>query len=127
MAEALDCAVYELDCASERIVWTTALTAGFGYPPNVIETGYGWWLERVHPADRERAEREYFDTLDRGVEKYAGEYRFRTNGGAFRDVLDRATIERGMDGRPPPRRRRHGRRHHIDEANVDASSIFISP
>ena len=100
MAEALDCAVYELDCESGRIVWTTALTAGFGYPPDVIEAGYDWWHARVHPDDSERAEREYLAALASGREMYAGEYRFETDDGNYRDVLDRATIVRGSDGSP---------------------------
>ncbi len=154
MAEALDCAVYELDCESGRIVWTTALTTGFGYPPDVIETGYDWWLERVHPDDRERAEREYRAALARGGERYAGEYRFQTSEGTFRDVLDRATIVRAPDGSPvrvvgamvdlTETKRLEAELKdaeskyrdlveriplvtYIDEPNATASGIFVSP
>ena len=48
--------VYDWHVASGRIEWTESMQSVFGYAPEQIGDG-AWWLERVHPADRDALQR----------------------------------------------------------------------
>ena len=90
--------MYEWDFGQNRGRWTGGMTSVFGYPPGEIEPGYDWWLERVHPDDRERVNRLNREAFATGT-PYVAEYRFRTRSGSYRDVLDRAIALAGEPAR----------------------------
>ncbi len=48
--------VYDWHVASGTIEWTESMQSVFGYAPEQIGDG-AWWLERVHPADRDALRR----------------------------------------------------------------------
>jgi PAS domain S-box-containing protein len=58
------------------------------------------WVARLHPADRERAERNFFDVISSNsdVIEYAQEYRIITPSGETRWIAARAEIERDAQG-----------------------------
>ncbi|EIM26738.1 bifunctional diguanylate cyclase/phosphodiesterase [Microvirga lotononidis] len=63
-----------------------------------VEKGQrGWWLQLVHPADRERVSAAWHAALRDG-EPYACEFRVRHVGGAYRWVADRGVPLRDEDG-----------------------------
>jgi PAS domain S-box-containing protein len=59
------------------------------------------WVRRLHPDDRERAERRFLDAIADGAAntEYAQEYRIVTPGGQLRWIAARAEIERDAEGR----------------------------
>lgn len=59
------------------------------------------WVRRLHPEDRERAERRFLDAIadTSGQTDYAQEYRIVTPGGDVRWIAARAEIERDAGGR----------------------------
>ncbi|HZD06248.1 MAG TPA: PAS domain S-box protein, partial [Longimicrobiales bacterium] len=61
---------------------------------------FDWWLERVHPADRERFAREVGAFLESGAREARLEYRFRRVAGDYVPVRDQVVVERGADGTP---------------------------
>ncbi|MBI4871903.1 MAG: PAS domain-containing protein [Candidatus Riflebacteria bacterium] len=58
----------------------------------------GWWEERVHPEDRERAVANTMELLSTGRMTY--EYRFRLSNGEYRVMRDEMVLLRGADGVP---------------------------
>ena len=46
-----------------------------GLPPDAVHEPHEAWVQRVHPEDRESAERNLMETLASGAREYAGEYR----------------------------------------------------
>jgi PAS domain S-box-containing protein len=59
------------------------------------------WVARLHPADRDRAERAFLDSVAEGstATEYAQEYRIHTPDGELRWIAARAEIERDAAGR----------------------------
>ncbi|GGE04646.1 hypothetical protein GCM10011390_24520 [Aureimonas endophytica] len=65
------------------------------------EETHAQWRARVHPDDREAAERTLFAALEGGGSGYESEYRIvRPSDGAIRWIHARADIERDGNGRP---------------------------
>ena len=48
--------VYDWNVVTNKIEWTESMQAVFGYPPEQVGDG-AWWLERIHPADRDAVQR----------------------------------------------------------------------
>jgi signal transduction histidine kinase/CheY-like chemotaxis protein len=87
-ARVLDCAIYEWTPHDDALVWTEGLTTAFGYPLSEVESTNEWWLERVHPDERDAVEAEDDASV---LERRDGhnEYRWRAHDGQYRDVWDR--------------------------------------
>jgi two-component system, cell cycle sensor histidine kinase and response regulator CckA len=92
-------AVYEWDLRTRDTVWTESMTSTFGYPSEVIEPSYDWWLAHLHVEDRARVDHEFAyaisapDTLG-----FTQEYRFQAFDGSWRSVLDRGILVRSESG-----------------------------
>ncbi|MCD0417050.1 PAS domain-containing protein [Rubrivivax sp. JA1024] len=88
------------------------LTAGFrnhrspeylaihGLPPEAVNETHEDWVRRLHPEDRERAERQFLDLVKGTSERYSSEYRIvRPNDGEVRWIAAEGRIERDASGR----------------------------
>ena len=71
-----------------------------GLPPEAKNESHSDWVKRIHPEDRERAERQFIDMLEGTSEQYSSEYRIiRPSDGEIRWIAAEGRIERGPDGR----------------------------
>jgi len=70
----------------------------FGYKREEISADFRWWLERVHPEDRDRAVREAYCVFEKGFVDQV--YRFEDSRGEYQWVRDRLTVVRGPGGKP---------------------------
>ncbi len=83
--------IWELDPATLRVEWSTALGDVFGYAPEDVGSTLDWWHERIHPDDRPRLERGFRSFLESETHHFwTEEYRFRRADGSYADVFDRA-------------------------------------
>ena len=80
------------------MVWNQAVETLFGH--KLDQTSADWWLDHIHPDDRERVETTIHGVIDEGGSSWAGEYRFRRADGSYADIFDRGTVLRDADGRP---------------------------
>ncbi|MBI5131561.1 MAG: PAS domain S-box protein [Rhodopseudomonas palustris] len=72
-----------------------------GLPPEAANETHEDWVARLHPEDRERAERQFLDLIKSGADRYSSEYRIvRPSDGEVRWIVAAARIERDADGRP---------------------------
>jgi PAS domain S-box-containing protein len=72
-----------------------------GLPAEAVNETHDDWVARLHPDDRERAERLFLDVLASGAERYSSEYRIiRPNDGEVRWIAAEARIERDAGGKP---------------------------
>jgi PAS domain S-box-containing protein len=72
-----------------------------GLPPEAVNETHEDWVARIHPEDRERAERQFLDVLNNGGERYSSEYRIiRPIDGEVRWIAAEARIERDTNGKP---------------------------
>jgi PAS domain S-box-containing protein len=71
-----------------------------GLPPEAANETHQDWVRRLHPDDRERAERQFLDILEGSSERYSSEYRIvRPSDGEVRWIAAEGRVERDSSGR----------------------------
>ncbi|MBV9124524.1 MAG: response regulator [Planctomycetes bacterium] len=92
-------AVWDWDLTTNKVWWNEGVRTLFGYHLDPQEADPAWWLERLHPEDRE-AVAAYFFQVVRGQDlSWVDEYRFRCADGTYKDVYDRGYVLRDAAGR----------------------------
>ncbi len=97
-AQATNDAIWDWHIEDGQVIWNEALTALFGHPH--AETSAQWWLDHIHPDDRERVDTDIHAVINGPDSAWIGEYRFRRQDGSFATVLDRGTVLRDPAGAP---------------------------
>lgn len=94
-------AIWDLDLVSGRILRNTSYREMFGSPADgETISQHQWWLERVHPEDRQRVMSSFSEALAEGKNLWVCEYRMRAPDGSYVYLTDRAIIVRNSDGTP---------------------------
>ncbi|MBL6456608.1 PAS domain S-box protein [Belnapia sp. T6] len=93
-------AIWDWDLRRDRIEWNDALHEAYGYAPQEVDPAGDWWIEHIHPDDRERVRTSIHAVIDGAGSHWADEYRFLRADGSYADVLDRGFMVRGPDGEP---------------------------
>ncbi len=91
--------VWDWDFADDRVRWNEALTDAFGYDMSDVEPTGTWWIDHIHPEDRERISHDIHAVIDGSGERWSGEYRFRRADGSYAFVHDRGFVSRDASGR----------------------------
>ncbi|QRF61748.1 hybrid sensor histidine kinase/response regulator [Variovorax paradoxus] len=91
-------AVWDWRLSDGHVVWNQALTTLFGHTEE--ETSADWWLDHIHPEDRERVETGIHAVIDGGGTAWTQEYRFLRKDGSYAAVFDRGTVLRDAQGQP---------------------------
>ncbi|MDB5342565.1 MAG: domain S-box protein [Schlesneria sp.] len=91
-------AIWDLDLETSVVSRNERYAIAFGRTPEGVNP-FQWWLERVHPGDRERVT-SAFRQATRGTERnWDCEYRFLREDGVWAEVKDRAYLARDDSGR----------------------------
>jgi hypothetical protein len=61
----------------------------FGHGMSQQESHINWWVDHMHPDDRERVSARIRDHIDRREEYWLDEYRFRRGDNSYASVLDK--------------------------------------
>ncbi len=91
--------LWEWDCVRRTSWWNETYDELLGPRPLESRSGFGWWLDRVHPDDRARVVASFRAALRGPAATWTEEYRLRRADGSHAIVLDRAAIARAPDGR----------------------------
>ena len=92
--------VWEWDALTDVLMWNEMGILLFGWKePAEQGVPMSWWLERLHPDDRERIEAQARAALADAVQYVAAEYRFKRRDGGYASVHDRGYIVRDDQGR----------------------------
>ncbi len=89
-------AIWDWDLIKDQVQWNAALAEAYGHDQPGPDGG--WWLEQIHPDDRDRVSGSIHAVIDGVGARWTGEYRFRRADGAYADVLDRGFVVRGEGG-----------------------------
>ncbi|HTU58007.1 MAG TPA: PAS domain-containing protein, partial [Polyangiales bacterium] len=89
--------IWDYDLSSQHVRWNESLSLQFGWTV-VEETPVSFWLDNIHPEDRERVKSSLERLLGSASEHWQEEYRFRRADGSWADVLDRAFLLRDLSG-----------------------------
>jgi len=92
-------AVWDWDLDADRVLWNDALEQAYGHSLAHVDSSGQWWLDHIHPADRERIQRSIHAVIDSDGTTWTDEYRFRRVDGSYADILDRGHVIRTAQGR----------------------------
>ncbi len=91
--------IWVRDIATDTLEWSSSITAAFGYPITEVLSTRQWWIEAIHPEDRERVLDGIQDTINEDASVWSDEYRFRQMDGSYTQVLDRGYVVRDGAGK----------------------------
>lgn len=90
--------VWDWNQNSNRIWWNSGLQTVFGYAEDHHESDAAFWLDCVHPEDRERVAASVRNALNGNLQRWREEYRFRRADGDYAWVVDHGAILRDDSG-----------------------------
>jgi diguanylate cyclase (GGDEF)-like protein/PAS domain S-box-containing protein len=91
-------AVWDWDVRKNTLWWNESVQRLFGYAAHEVTDSYNWWVERVHPDDRERVHRSLQAAAASDAISWREDYRFRRRDGTYADILDRGYVMRDASG-----------------------------
>jgi len=100
VTQATNDAVWDWDLVTDAVWWNTGLHTLFGYSAAAVGSTIGWWVDNIHPQDRERVISVVRAFIDSGGAYWVGEYRYRRADGSFAWVLDRGYVFHDEHGKP---------------------------
>lgn len=92
--------IWDVSLANDRIAWNGAAATVLGYPEAVAGTTRKWWVERIHPDDRERVLSRFPQLDDTGIVHWVQEFRFLAGDGNYLDLVGRGHVVRDGEGHP---------------------------
>ncbi len=91
--------IWDYNFEKNTIVWNKAIS-GILKHKKMQQTTYDWWIQNIHPEDRERVLKHLQLHIASGMEKWENEYRFLCGDGSYKDIFDRGFSIIGTNGRP---------------------------
>ncbi len=91
-------AVWDWDVRKETLWWNDGIERMFGYAVSEVPSDFSWWVERVHPEDRERVDYSLHAAASSGASSWREDYRFRRRDGSYADIQDRGYVMRDAAG-----------------------------
>jgi len=98
-AQATRDAIWDWDRQTDCVWRGSGFQSLFGYRPDEVEESFDWWIERIHPADRDRVLSQIPGPEANNSQQCAFEYRFRRADNTYADVIDRGFVMHDDDGR----------------------------
>ncbi|WNG28992.1 PAS domain-containing protein [Cystobacter fuscus] len=93
-------AIWDWDLVTDSIAWNEGVRTLFGYAPEEVGPSGAWWLEHIHPEDRERVDRDIHAFIaSASAERWVCEYRFLRADGSHAEIVDRGYVARDEQGR----------------------------
>ena len=83
---------------TDAVWWNEAYDAHFGTRPKETSKGSSWWLDHIHPDDRDDVWSSLESKRNSNAVYWTAQYRYRRTSGEYSDVVDRAYIARDASG-----------------------------
>jgi PAS domain S-box-containing protein len=90
-------AIWDIDLKTRTVSWNETYSTLYGRPPETSES-WQWWIDRIHPEDRERTDEGLRRAISSGASSWTSEYRFQRADGDWAYIYDRAYIARDGAG-----------------------------
>jgi PAS domain S-box-containing protein len=100
-ARATSAAIWDWDFDADTLAWSPGMRAIFGHDVGELPSAFDWWIDTVHPDDRDRVTTGLRAVIDgaAGGHEWRDSYRFRRGDGDYADVTDRGYVLRDAAGR----------------------------
>jgi len=99
VARATNDVLWDWDFVLDRLDWNEALYETFRFSRAQVGQSVQFWIDHIHPHDRERVVSGLHRVLDGREESWSDEYRFVRGDGTLAFVLDRGFVQRDEGGR----------------------------
>ena len=93
-------AVWDWDLRSNHVTWNVALEHAYGHTLDTVVPTGEWWIEHIHPDDRDRVGHSIHEVIDGGGSDWSDDYRFVRADGSYADIFDRGYVIRDDAGAP---------------------------
>ncbi|MCY6957118.1 GGDEF domain-containing phosphodiesterase [Clostridium brassicae] len=113
--------IYDFDIKNNKMFYSNSWKNMLGYQDEDIEDSYDVWESLIHPLDKQRVVEEMNKYLNKEINSYNIEYRFKNKDGSYIWVQDRATAVWDGEGNPS---RVTGAHINIDERIKKEKIIF---
>jgi PAS domain S-box-containing protein len=100
VAQATNDVLWEWEIASGHVHWSEAAPNVFRFAAADVGPSIEWWVEHIHPEDRERVVRELHQVVHGAGEVWSSEYRFLRGDDVCATLLDRGCVVREETGSP---------------------------
>jgi PAS domain S-box-containing protein len=91
-------AIWDWDLSTNRVLWNDGIYLLFKYTPDQVGSDIHWWIEHIHPQDRERVFNSISETIQSGDQFWSEEYRFLCGNGTVSSVIDRGYVAHDVSG-----------------------------
>lgn len=91
--------LWDWDLLTDKVYYSPRWKSMLGYADNELDSHLRTWMKVVHPDDLEPSMMFISDFLAGRSEKYEMEFRLRHKDGNYLNILSRATLVRGADGK----------------------------
>jgi two-component system sensor histidine kinase UhpB len=93
-------AIWDLNLETKVVWWSDGVHKLFGYSPDEVSSKLDWWVERLHPEDRERVLESMRKIGEQGRRTWRNQYRFRRKDGTYASVVGRGFLLADPTGTP---------------------------
>ncbi len=91
--------IWDWNLETGRMWWSDTYAERFGEQPDLSHSYAKWWLNHVHPDDRDQVIRSSGVNLGGMGQTWCCEYRYLRSDGTYADILERAFVLRDASGR----------------------------
>ena len=92
--------LWDRSVADNTITWNDNVYSLFGYAPGEVAADRDWWINTIHPDDRDPILLSVGAVLESASSARSGEYRLRKANGSYAYVFDRCYVVRDALGKP---------------------------
>lgn len=100
ISQATNDVLWDWDLHTDLVWWGSGIARLFGYGMSQTVLHISWWVDHLHPEDRERVYARIKEHIDRRDEFWLDEYRFRRSDNSYASVLDKGRLMLDEQGRP---------------------------
>lgn len=100
LSKATSDTIWDWDVPNNVIVYNQGIVKNFGYKATKVKNVKEWWDTNIHPEDRRNVQEEFEKAFQKRKAVVQVEYRYRSAGGNYRYILDRAFIMYGANKKP---------------------------
>ena len=91
-------AIWDINLTTGTVHWNETYATAFGRPPETKDS-WQWWIEHIHPEERDRTAGALRAAIDGQENIWACEYRLLRADGTWAAIYDRAYIARDPSGK----------------------------
>ncbi|HEU0111287.1 MAG TPA: chemotaxis protein CheB [Flavisolibacter sp.] len=100
IANATSDAIWDWDIVNNNIWWSESFYTLFGFSKLPNKLNRNFWLEHIHPDDRDRVKTELHEAINSGSHSWSSRYRFLKSDKTYARIWDKGSVLTDSNGTP---------------------------